>query len=283
MIEAESREHRGITSWVSSGLKIQESQISLSAQIRKLGRSWTKEQKLDIAKKRQKLQTRIEQFNKKILHFIPDDIDPANFVDAEDGDQDMPEYLEETPEDEDNVFTEHPASRSQRHAENHILYLPSFMGEDKAELETLVEAEKQLRQGQANDALHELRIALSQKSVTFRTQIRAAKTQMTKTRAWTRVNNLDAQVRQHGRIYTAARKAMLALGMEGEEMDNYKPLTRDDLKVETAVLDPSIRGQRHLHLPWFWRLDVAGDSEDNNSMEQCKSVIYNRSLVLIQV
>ncbi|KAG1904983.1 uncharacterized protein F5891DRAFT_976559 [Suillus fuscotomentosus] len=48
----------------------------------------------------------------------------------------------------------------------------------------------------------------------------------------------------------------------------YWPLERTELKANLAVADLNIRGQRNSMLPWFWSLDVQGDSVNNNWLNE---------------
>lgn len=152
-------------------------------------------------------------------------------------------------------------------AENFQLYLPSsfvltcFPEQAAKELE--------LRLGQANDALHNLRIALGKKSFLFRSHVRAAKSQQKKTRAWAEVSSVDADVRQQARIYASTRRKMIGLGATEETLDRYKVLKYVDLKISTAVATPNAPGQRDTRLSWFWTMDVQADAKTDDWMEEC--------------
>ncbi|KAG1839662.1 hypothetical protein DFJ58DRAFT_667633, partial [Suillus subalutaceus] len=51
-------------------------------------------------------------------------------------------------------------------------------------------------------------------------------------------------------------------------LEKYWELEKKDLKATSAVADPNARGQRNSTLPWFWSLDVRGDSVSNNWMNE---------------
>ncbi|KAI9434662.1 hypothetical protein H4582DRAFT_1797539, partial [Lactarius indigo] len=62
--ETEGSSHKGHAVWLSSGLKIQESQLSLQALVRKIGSHPTPDQQRDITLKRARLQERVDAFQK---------------------------------------------------------------------------------------------------------------------------------------------------------------------------------------------------------------------------
>ncbi|KAG2737487.1 hypothetical protein P692DRAFT_20687725, partial [Suillus brevipes Sb2] len=82
--------------------------------------------------------------------------------------------------------------------------LPSSLGIDQCKrcmAEDLIPLEMSLCKGQANDALHNLRIHLCNKAILFRTTVRQAKSQALKTRAWSQVMSVQQAVSLHASIY----------------------------------------------------------------------------------
>ena len=86
-------------------------------------------------------------------------------------------------------------------------------------LAALADQESRLREGQANDALHELRVALASKAVIFWTDVRHAGTYNMTTRAWGRVATADVKVQRQAAIYRQCCKQMLALNPGGDLLD----------------------------------------------------------------
>jgi hypothetical protein len=153
------------------------------------------------------------------------------------------------------------------------LHLPSHLGHDwcsKNAAEDLAKAELRLREGQLNDSLHHIRIALGHKSYVFRHEVRPARTQRLKTRAWAEVHAVESTVQHHARVYVRARKAMVDLGASADLLSRYKVLKRQDLSINTSVISPQVRGQRNKSLPWFWTMDVQRDADFGEWMEDCK-------------
>src|SRR6267154_1355387 len=93
-----------------------------------------------------------------------------------------------------------------------VIPLPSNLGVDRCRqsmAEDLIPLEMSLREGQANNALHNLRIHLCNKAILFQTTIRQAKSQALKTRAWSQVTSVQQAVSLHASIYTKTRKQMI--------------------------------------------------------------------------
>ncbi|KAG2129667.1 uncharacterized protein EDB93DRAFT_1256202 [Suillus bovinus] len=89
-----------------------------------------------------------------------------------------------------------------------IIPLPSNLGEARCKalgLTNLMKEEIVLREGQANDALHAIRVHLVDKAVIFWDTVQSAKSQATSTQAWTRVRTVEAAVKLNARIYWKCR------------------------------------------------------------------------------
>ena len=161
------------------------------------------------------------------------------------------------------------------------LHLPSHFGRkwcNENAAEDLAEAELRLREGQLNDSLHHIRIALGHKSFLFRHDIRPARTQRLKTRAWAGVHAVELTVQHHARVYIRGRKAMVDLEAGSNLLDRYQVLSRQDLSVKTSVIAPQVRGQRNKSLPWFWTMDVRRDTDVGEWMEDCTPSFCSHTL-----
>jgi hypothetical protein len=163
-------------------------------------------------------------------------------------------------------------------AEDIPLHLPSHLGCSWNAAEDLAKAELRLRVGQLNDSLHHIRIALGHKSYVFRNDVRPARTQKLKTRAWAEVHAVESTVQHHARVYNCARHSMPNLGANASLLDRYKVLERQDLRIDTTVIAPDVRGQRNKSLPWFWSMDVRRDADVGAWMTDCGYIsVYARS------
>jgi hypothetical protein len=151
------------------------------------------------------------------------------------------------------------------------LPLPSVLGLDKCKELGLIEfakKEQRLREGQANDALHAIRLALGYKALLFRTEVRAASSQIKTTRAWKHVTAVETSVKQHSGIYRNARHCMVRLGASEPLLDHFKVLRNQDLKSNTFIVDLNEPDQRNKKLAWFWNMDVQRELQDG-WMEEC--------------
>lgn len=155
--------------------------------------------------------------------------------------------------------------------ENIALLLPSTFGYEQcieAKLKNVVNKEFQLREGQANDCLHQLRLAIGQKSFLFRTQLRNAKSKTRKTKAWDDISAVGDTVSHHRRVYHSARAALISLGGTTDVKNKYKVIHSRDVRSSTAIVDPNARGTRNKGLAWFW--SVGDQRADGALMTECK-------------
>ncbi|KAI0930725.1 hypothetical protein AcV5_007367 [Taiwanofungus camphoratus] len=71
---AEKEPHLGLSreavGWLTQGLKVQETQISLAAEIRSMGQNLTTQQKIQLVEKRRKLQMRINSFESQRSRYM---------------------------------------------------------------------------------------------------------------------------------------------------------------------------------------------------------------------
>ncbi|KAG1804027.1 hypothetical protein EV424DRAFT_1474522 [Suillus variegatus] len=239
---------RSVATWISTGLAIEEAQIALLIV------------RLDIARQRDRLQGQIDGFARSALTHLGEGFDADD--EPEGLDVDILDDLDDDPAD----FTEtsHTWTNS---PELTVIPLPSNLG-------------MSLREGQANDALHNLRIYLCNKAILFRTSVRQAKSQALKTRAWSQVTSVQQAVSLHASIYTKTRKQMMKLEPGQDRLQKYKPLLREQLKISTAVGDPNARGQRNESLAWFWSVEVDLGGPDQSWNEEFYRVHWLRAKAL---
>ncbi|KAI0944577.1 hypothetical protein AcW1_002251 [Taiwanofungus camphoratus] len=248
-----------------------------------MGQNLTIQQKIQLVEKRRKLQMRIDSFESQRLRYMASLMDD-NREEWEDEvlppDQDLGKEWDVTKMD--NPF-EVPSSQGvnpEVEAKYSSLSLPSTTGVDRchrAGLQVLLQQEMDLREGQANDALHQIWIAIRQKSFLFRTKVRHAKSQQRKTRAWQDVNTIDKTLQHHARVYSKARKALVLLEAPAGLLAKYQVLHREHLKVSTAVVDPNKRGERGTSLSWFWTMDIQGESDTDSYMQEFYRVNWFRA------
>jgi hypothetical protein len=245
---------------------------------------------MDITLKRARLQEQVDAFQKQAANIIQaaasggDDFCDsfpvlreshvgAEFDGIGEGDDDD-KRLSSAEEHDQTQSTGNSAANDCADAEYISLRLPSNLGRDwcdKNDAEDLVKAELRLREGQLNDCLYAIRLALGQKSYMFRHDVRPANSQKLKIRAWAGVHAIESTVQHHARVYTRARKALEDLGAGADLLDRYQVLSPRDLTVKTSVIAPQVRGQWNKSLAWFWTMDVRRDAEGGAWMEDCMS------------
>ena len=152
------------------------------------------------------------------------------------------------------------------------IFLPSSLGWKWCSLhnaKSLALKEAPLRHAQANDAIHQIRLALGFKAALFRNQVRPANTQQTKTRAWNAVHNVDSTLSEHARIYSMARDAYRRLRNKTTINAELPVLTGEDLRIATMVLGSEITGQRNAPKSWIWSFGKT-TSDDGTWMDDCE-------------
>ncbi|KAG1748881.1 uncharacterized protein EDB91DRAFT_1079015 [Suillus paluster] len=183
-------ENDALATWISMGLAIKEAQIALLIEVRRLGQRPTETQRLDITHQHNRVQGQIDGFTRStLLHFgdgfnsdeDPEDLSCSILNDLDDGLDEFTKTLDTYPNTPELT----------------VIPLPSNVGLDRLQhclAEDLILLEMSLREGQANDALHNLRIHLQ------------AKSQALKTRAWsqlkisTAVGDLNARGQRNGSL-----------------------------------------------------------------------------------
>ncbi|KAG2747997.1 hypothetical protein P692DRAFT_20735304, partial [Suillus brevipes Sb2] len=150
----------GAAMWLASGITLEEVQIALLIDVKKLSKQPTNVQKLAVAQCCDRLQGQIDEFVRVAVTFLSDQLDDYDQLDLM-----------------TVIFT----------PETVVIPLPSNIGIERCAewgVANLVLKEILLREGQANDALHAIRVNLADKAVLFRTTVWSAKSQARSTRAW---------------------------------------------------------------------------------------------------
>ncbi|KAH9024235.1 hypothetical protein EDB84DRAFT_1273986 [Lactarius hengduanensis] len=265
---------RGETSWISCGLKIQEMQLAIRYQLRSHGMNTIEESQI-IENKRIRLQKLIDMFSHQadafLLHHQPIDDAPIPSL------GDYAEY-DDVDDMDDSIVPRSKTKMSDisgtegTNAEDIPILLPSTLGAEWCILHgvrSLAIKEAKLRYAQANDSIHRMRLALGFKSALFRTKVRGARSQKTKTRAWTAVDNVETTVHQHARNYGMARDAYIKVQQVSDGSLELPQLHATDLRVKTAILGAAEVGQRNTQLPWIWSFGFS-NMEGEGWFDECK-------------
>ncbi|KAL4078793.1 hypothetical protein V8B97DRAFT_2021152 [Scleroderma yunnanense] len=153
----------GLATWIAKALRIEQAQVQLMADSWRTDTRATETQMLSIVHWHDQLQSQINGLIKSAIWIVGDDWDNQY--------QQAPSAILVGGDTNDDVFM--PTEPG--HAEGIMLPLPSIIGKDhfhQLSFSFMVYQELRLRQGQANDCLHELQLALANKAVIFHTDIR---------------------------------------------------------------------------------------------------------------
>lgn len=235
-----------------------------------MGRNHSTAQRNDLLERRRKLETRISAYEQRISYIVKLDDDvrwsrqagkrsDIGLASGDISDDDGDDYPEDwfTPEKE-------------------RLTLPSSLAPGERErlsLDAVANVEWELRKGQINDSLEGLRLALGEKSLCFRAEIRNADSQRTSQRAWSNIHKHDLQARKHRSMYNHARAALQRLDGDQNYLSTLRDITEDDMKMSGDITEENRFGQRSEKLAWFWCEGEDPDSEDLSSprMHECRS------------
>ena len=245
---------------VSQGIESGEAQIMLAIDARQANTSGMENQQLSIARQWDQLQSQLDGLVVSAARFLSEDWE----------DEMLTETASDIPQDYEieNPFV----LPTQGNAELILPPLPSYIGVDWLQelgLETLVDQELSLRQGQANDCLHKIRLALADKSMIFRQDVRHARNYNLTTQAWGQIASMNLTLNRHASLYRWCHWQMAALGADADILIRYQELHASDLSVTTAISNPNARGHRDDRLAWFWTMSVPCDTDRNNWMSEC--------------
>lgn len=269
---------------------------ALRRDVRRLKRNATVIERTTIEDRRRRLEARINTFHARgdtlMVGVDVDDVGPSMEKEHDKWD-DREELAREVDDDEatdrlsgselssdhEGVTARQPdedeEDEDMEYAEHLSLCMPSSWGRqalDDAGLKMLGLQEIELRVGQANDALGDLRVELGHKALLFRTKVRNTKNTKGKTKAWKEVNKSSMDVMKHVRRYERARGALIKLGVENGILQMYQEIKKEDLKMSADILEENRFGQKNTTMAWFWRLGPQGDNVGNEWMEECEYI-----------
>lgn len=252
--------------------------LTLRTHIRSLGRKPTTAEKVELSKRRGKLKLRVAEHQKKARTFLKITAEEENQDDFDFQEEEILIDEDDHPSEIVDLFYESPE------IERYRISLPSTITEQirqARKLRKAVHAEVQLRLGQCNDALQAIRMAIGKKAFIYVSDVRRANNTKGKTRSYDGIKAAHKTLQHQAQVYRSARQALVDLGADEEILAKYQLLLPNQLNAKQTFLDVQQGGQKHSNLPWFWSLDVEGDSADNARMEECKVFRFVQQLNLI--
>ncbi|KAH9004868.1 hypothetical protein EDB86DRAFT_2796565 [Lactarius hatsudake] len=262
----------GQTSWIACGIKIQELQV-------------TTEEAQIIENMRSRLQKLIDMFEHQgdsfLLHRQPTDDSLISLL----GDYDEYDHVDDLGvprETDDNHLGYASHCRTPQaldgsgmdglNPEDVPILLPSSLGWEwciRHGAQSLAGKEVQLCHAQASESIHRIHLALGFISALFRTHVRPAHTQQTKTRAWNAIHSVDTNVHEHACIYSMAWDAYRKIQQASVNLPDLLKLRAEDLHVATLVLGSEPVGQRNRQKSWIWGFGHTVE-DDGTWMDDCR-------------
>ncbi|KAF8833304.1 hypothetical protein BDN67DRAFT_1017717 [Paxillus ammoniavirescens] len=166
---------RGSVTWIARGLSLEQTQITLRMDLKEAGPQRTERQSLLFTQRQDRLLGEIAGFLADALSYLGPDYD----ADSDEGN--------DLSMDDEGWDGSAVGPLDGPTTEGIHLPLPLVLGLPRCQddsLEWLAKQEMQLRTGQVNDALHKLHLALADRAVLFRTDVRHSSSQATTSRAW---------------------------------------------------------------------------------------------------
>ncbi|KAI6163966.1 hypothetical protein EDD17DRAFT_1506860 [Pisolithus thermaeus] len=253
----------GSVAWLAEGISIEDSQDQLRSELQQLPNPMSTSQEVKISVKRQRLFARIEKFHSNGQAFFKGLEINGAFTP-----QDDPEFCEKEEEreeedrefwGEDDGYWEVPGEEVEELASELMsIWMPSSIGSDKLTelgLVDLLKEERELRIGQANDCLDQLRTDLGNKAMLYQQNFQTANSTREGTRTKKEIQKVVARINKHVRGYQRARQATLRLDPNGNMAENYQAILPDDLAVSKEVTEENRFGQGTSKLAWFWMME----------------------------
>ncbi|KAI6009296.1 hypothetical protein EDC04DRAFT_2610615 [Pisolithus marmoratus] len=236
--------HHGATSWITHGLAIEEGEIILKINEKDGSSSKSEYKRLAIACHSDKLAAEHANFTADGRIYMSMD-DELGWHNVSDGQPNMTSNGDTL--DGDEIFSNSGDSNS-----------------SADEVHALAKMELELCIGQANDALHGLRLALADKAVVFKGVVRPAKNYLMRTWAWQMIHSIDSSMKQYATIYRQCQLAMIALGAGSDMLGCYQDLHRSQLSTSMAAFTQGAHDHHGSQLPWFWTLDIPKDTDSHS-------------------
>jgi hypothetical protein len=247
-------------------------------EIKRLPQKPTVKQQLKVARMRARLGKQVKDFLHMSNAFLPtlQEVDLKPFeeerLDTPEEEYVEPEEAADCSLDEDLCCEEEEEAEALSVLpEAVVLPLPSNIISDKlrSSLQHLTTIERELRKGQANDALEGVRIGLANKSLLLLTEVNQSKSTKQSTRAWASVRNAQSQILFHASGYQRAWQALKCIGTP-EDLVIYQKLEEKHLVVVKDITKAKRFGQGNDHLAWFWHIGPSKDALTGEWMEECE-------------
>ncbi|KAI6118065.1 hypothetical protein F5141DRAFT_1043887, partial [Pisolithus sp. B1] len=254
----------GSVAWLAEGISIEDSQDQLRSKLQQLPNPMSTSQEVKISVKRQRLSARIEKFHSNGQAFFKGLEINGAFTPQDDPEFCGKEEEKEGEEDrefwgEDDGYWEVPGEEVEELASELMsIWMPSSIGSAKLTelgLVDLLKEERELRIGQANDCLDQLRTDLGNKATLYQQNFWTANSTREGTRTKKEIQKVVARINKHVRGYQRARQAILRLDPNVDMAEKYQEILPNDLAVSKEVTEENRFGQGTSKLAWFWMME----------------------------
>lgn len=257
--------------------------------MRSLGDKPTTAEKIEVSKRRGKLKARIAEHQKNARHFLKLTEEEENHEQFDFEEEEV--VVDGEDNDDDNPFITNNSYLDIADIECFAISLPSSLTptvRQERSLAKATQAELNLRVGQCNDALQAIRMAVGKKAFVYITKVRNAQGKKGKTKSYDEVKLAVKSLRHQAQLYRSSRKTLVLLGADADIREKYQNLETNQLSTKNTFLDVNERGQKHENLAWYWKLDVAGDTKNDEMMEECTcssifSIFYIKDIPVYRV
>ncbi|KAI6098432.1 hypothetical protein EDD16DRAFT_1498343 [Pisolithus croceorrhizus] len=275
----------GSLAWLAEGISIEDSQDQLRSELQQLPNPMSTSQEVKISVKRQRLSARIDKFHSNGQAFFKGLEINGDFTLQDDPEFCGKEEEEEGEEDrefwgEDDGYWEVPGEEVEELAsELTSIWMPSSIGSAKLTelgLVDLLKEERELRIGQANDCLDQLRTDLGNKAMLYQQNFQTANSTREGTRTKKEIQKVVARINKHVRGYQRARQAILRLDPNVDMAEKYQEILPNDLAVSQEVTEENRFGQGTSKLAWFWMMEGEQSQlslQGGALMEECKCML----------
>ena len=258
-----------------------ESRLDIQDRVRRLKKEPREEEVKKIELLRQSLMAEISILNRLqnqvrvttgVLHPFPDDPVPALFDNLDDGEDngDIPtQEIENGPSlpSTSGLEINDESASSMITPELTKFHLPSTSSLPADHPHCIIELK--LRQRQAALYLNALREAIAEKSFQYSHVIRIAPRKSIRSRARSHLVLVNNEISLLSRAYNRCHTAMIRLEASARTLSTYQPLSKEDVKSSTALLDPNTPGSTELRLSWIWQMSGAGDHQTPEALREC--------------
>jgi hypothetical protein len=228
-----------------------------------MGKKPTSEDKLELARRRQRFVKRLDTFEQDSITFFPE----INLLDG----LLVPPTMDEYEDEEDlELLQNNPPQGDNTLPEYKEIILPSALLDLTQSMQAARLVEIELRVAQANDTLASIRLDIGHKSFIYRKKINNEESKKGKTKSYDQVNTIDRNLAHHLRVYGQARWALQRLAASSEILSQFKEIKKGDTHLLPNISRPNKPGFRNQDIPWFWGFNIHGDSENDFHMEECE-------------